>query len=59
VASGIDQTSSLHNREWIAKLHQAASQVTTGCITDAHVLDHFAGMDSPLVEISKRFVIAV
>ena len=59
ITSAMDQTGSLQNREWIAELREPASQTTARRVAHAHVRDDLGGMDSALVQIRKRLVIAV
>jgi hypothetical protein len=59
VASAIDKTGLLQHRERIAQLREPASQTATGRVTDSHVLDHLGRMDTALLQIDDRLVIAL
>jgi hypothetical protein len=47
------------NRERITQLREPASQAAAGRVTDPHVLDHLGRVDSALIQIDHRLVIAV
>ena len=59
IASGVDEAGLAQDRKGITQLHEPTSQTTAGCVTDAHVLDHFRRLDSTLVQIGDRFSMAM
>jgi hypothetical protein len=59
IASGGDETGLLQHGERIAQLREPASQTAARCIADSHMLNHFGRVETALVQIDDRVVIAL